>query len=533
MASILIAEVIDDGTAFGADAAGRIQSALGALSSGGSPIPIGTIEWRTGADSTYGSQTGFAAPLLPAFGQIPLVGEYVILITAPSTANTTSTASEAFYYLGPVNIDGKRNHNISGGIFKRSTQFPVNLPDLPPSFARKTSPYLQPLVGDTIIQDRNGSSIRMSSTQLPTAFGGIGISPDQTSQFTWRSPGSARSNSLPMYQPQAAGNPIMVISVGNPGQASTSISGRLGNFGKSLTMVENVAVDMSCIYITSDQPLQYFLTRNHNNNKQPLNGTNDTGAKPGIPPAGVSKKPEDIANQGNGKGVLYNIDSSPAVNEDNKPKKYTGLMLNPSFGKDFLNGNAYPAPVGAFGGGNAAGAAAANSQILIRSDRIVMDAKYDNIIMSALKDIKIGTRHWRTDFDAVMSLNHELYRQTEMLASHCVELTDKLNKLCGIVKNIQFPTGVGPTGPCLQVYFKDIEKLQEELFDKGKDVQNASATSTAPTAEDNSKFTAGKFASRSAAISTLWWDYEKQRRGAAEIKETEPKKENQGSTGGA
>jgi len=530
MASILIAEVIDDGTAFGADAAGRIQSALSALSSGGSPIPIGTIEWRTGADSTYGSQTGFAAPLLPAFGQIPLVGEYVILITAPSTANTTSTASEAFYYLGPINIDGKRNHNISGGIFKRSTQFPVNLPDLPPSFARKTSPYLQPLVGDTIIQDRNGSSIRMSSTQLATAYGGIGISPDQTSQFTWRSPGSARTNSLPMYQPQAAGNPIMVISVGNPGQASTSVSGRLGNFGKSLTMVENVAADMSCIYITSDQPLQYFLTRNHNNTKQALNGTDETGAKPGIPSGGVKKKPEDITKKID--GVLYNIDSTPAVNEKNKPKKYTGLMMNASFGKDFLNGNAYPAPVGAFGGGNAAGALAANSQILIRSDRIVMDAKYDNIIMSALKDIKIGTRHWRTDFDAVMSLNHELYRQTEMLASHCVELTDKLNKLCGIVKNIQFPTGVGPTGPCLQVYFKDIEKLQEELFKEGKNVQDASTTSTAPTAEDDSKFTAGKFASRSAAISSLWWDYEKQRRSAAEIKKDEDKKDDKKGTGG-
>lgn len=499
MAVIFVAEVIDDGMAYGADAGGRIQAALSALSSGGEPIPIGTIEWRTGGDATYGSQTGFAAPLLPAFGQIPLVGEYVLCISAPSTSNTSATAAESFYYLGPLNIDGKRNHNISGGLFKRSTQPVVSLPDLPESFAKKTSPYLQPLIGDTIIQDRNGSSIRMSSTQLATAFSGAGLSGDQTSQFTWRTPGSNRSNSLPMYQPQAAGNPIMVISVGNPGQASTSIAGRLGSFGKSLTMVENVVADMSTIIMTSDQPLQYTHTRQFNSAKQALRGSADGVAKP-------VKKRDQMKSGDSG---LLNTTSNPTPTYTNSSQvsalnAYKGIMENPQHGADFIVGVAYPAPAGVGSGGvaGAAESAGANSQIFMRAHRLVFDAQFDSMLISAQKDLKISTQNWRTDHDAVMSLNHELYRQVFQLSEHCVELSDKLYQLIEIVQKIQFPTGVGPTGPCLQVYDDELKALKDTIFESKGAAKPA----------DSAKHTANKFANRGATVSMLWSDYEQQRR---------------------
>ena len=60
--SMFIAEVIDDGMAFGKDVQSRLSS-VASLLSGGGEIPIGAIEWRTGGDPSLPAVTGIAAPL--------------------------------------------------------------------------------------------------------------------------------------------------------------------------------------------------------------------------------------------------------------------------------------------------------------------------------------------------------------------------------------------------------------------------------------------------------------------------------------
>ena len=94
---MFIAEVIDDGMAYGKDLAGRLKSVANVITGGG-VTPIGAIEWRTGGDPSLPAVTGIAAPLLPYLGQIPLIGEYVLCFEAPGTDNNDSSAAQSYYY---------------------------------------------------------------------------------------------------------------------------------------------------------------------------------------------------------------------------------------------------------------------------------------------------------------------------------------------------------------------------------------------------------------------------------------------------
>jgi hypothetical protein len=73
MARVFVAEVIDDGPAYGTDLQGRLNSIASVFSGNGVP-PVGTVEWRSGGGSAEGAVTGFAAPLFPFLQQVPLQG---------------------------------------------------------------------------------------------------------------------------------------------------------------------------------------------------------------------------------------------------------------------------------------------------------------------------------------------------------------------------------------------------------------------------------------------------------------------------
>jgi len=439
---MFIAEVIDDGMAYGKDVANRLKS-ITSLISGGGVVPIGAIEWSTGGEPSLPAVTGIAAPLLPYLGQIPLIGEYVLVFEAPTTDNSDSTAAQAYYYVGPIQIDGSKNHNITSGIFKRTSQPNVTIPKpLVPTYAKKSVPAMQPFFGDTIIQDRNGSCIRMSSTQLPTGFKYMDGSIQ--GQVPYKSTGAPRPKKGTLFIPESAGNPIMQLTVGLPGQASKSLSKLAGSFGAPTTLIENVDGDQSLIYLTSDQRLIYKPTRQfkHNSNNQPNTGD--------INPSGKLDRHKDV-------GAFAAGSQGPGVTSYKSRAKDD--TQNPHFGGGkFTQPNAYPVPSGV-----------ARSQILMRSHRIMFDAQFDSILMCALKDVKIGTRNWRIEMDSMMALMEETMKQVALLAQSCHDLGVGLRTATEINQKVQFPTGVGPTGPCLATYNKEYnDKVISKITDGKK-----------------------------------------------------------------
>ena len=99
------------------------------------------------------------------------------------------------------------------------------------------------------------------------------------------------------------------------------------------------------------------------------------------------------------------------------------------------------------------------SQIVMRSHRIILDAQYDSILMCALKDVKIGTEHWRIELDSTMGLMEEIMKQVEIITTHLNDLGNGIKELADINRQVQFPTGVGPTGPCLNTYKTDYDAI--------------------------------------------------------------------------
>ncbi len=418
---MFVAEVIDDGIAYGKDVASRLKDAASLLTGGGE-VPVGAIEWSTGGDPSLPAVTGIAAPLLPYLGQIPLIGEHILVFTAFSTDNNSESAAESYYYIGPIQIDGSKNTNITQGFFKRTGVPNPTIPKpLIPVYAKKSVKAMQPFFGDTIIQDRNGSCIRMGSTQLTSGFKYM----DGTvqAQVPYKATGIPRSKKGPLFIPESAGNPIMQITVGLPGQASKSLT-QLSGFGAPSTMIENLDADQSLIYLTSDQRLVYKMTRQFSfGTSQPNTG--------------------DINNNGFlDKAKNKNAFGNSAATINNYKSRGKDDTQNPHFGKGvFVQPNAYPLPSGV-----------SRSQILMRSHRIIFDAQFDSILMCALKDVKIGTRNWRIEMDSMMALMEETMKQLAMLAQSCHDLGHGLKRTLEVNQEVQYPTGVGPTGPCLTHY---------------------------------------------------------------------------------
>ena len=479
---MFVAEVVDDGMAYGKDVASRLKSVVSLLSGGG-VVPIGAIEWSTGGDPSLPAVTGIAAPLLPYLGQIPLIGEHVLVFTAFGTDNNSESAAESYYYIGPIQIDGSKNNNITQGFFKRTGQPNPTIPKpLVPTYAKKKVNAVQPFFGDTIIQDRNGSCIRMSSTQLPTGFRYM----DGTiqAQVPFKSTGTPRPNAklAPMVIPEAAGNPIMQLTVGFPGQASKSLSKLAGKLGAPATLIENIDADKSLIYLTSDQRLIYKMTRAFKFTGQPcvagsifFTNTDKGGLY------ADSKKPFAYVTDATA-GLL------PTTTTDRPPGE-KGLM-NPSAGpSNFIRPNLYPKDP------------RSRSQILLRSNRIILDAQRDNILMVALKDIKMGTENWRCELDSTMGLVEELMKQVAILISHINDLSQGVNDHITINQKVQYPTGVGPTGPCLTTYNKEYETLSNNI----------------------KKGFQGALRSRMSAMETITREFKKMRRTDAEKKKKNPK----------
>ena len=497
MARVFVAEVIDDGPAYGTDLQGRLNSIASVFSGNGVP-PVGTVEWRSGGGSAEGAVTGFAAPLFPFLQQVPLQGEFILCIGVPMPTGDGPTSSQAFYYIGPIMIDGSRNRNIAGGVFQRgATPIPFVPQPIPPIFAYKAIPKMAPLVGDTIIEDRHGSVIRMSSTQMATA--GVTNGLTKQAEFPWTLPGGPPNPlSPPFVTPKMAGNPVMVISVGNPGKPGPALIKKAA--GAPATLVESIAADLSTIYLSSDQNLNYSVPFPPGTKQlQPLQTKTDTEIKfvTGINTGRVDDKNASFVGKelaGPKPGTV----NGKLVGKSGGEKSI--LAANPHAGTEFTSGKLYPIPKG--GGVNDI----ALSQIFMRSHRIVLDARLDSVLISADKDVKLATKNWRMEVDASMSLLNELFNQVILLTMHCQELTDILCEHMKVSTEMQFPTGVGPTGPVLEHYRKQIDTLRSQLGGYSKD---AVAPAPDPKFEDNTTYK--RFVERQEHINTLYKEFAIQR----------------------
>jgi hypothetical protein len=129
--------------------------------------------------SDDGDPTTFLAkPISPYARKVPLQGEIVMLIAAPSPAITAMGPNAHIYYIDVVNVQGLINHNsvptagkvtIGGGGPGAAAAGAIG-GSPPPSpdknfFEDDNASFIQHYVGDVLVEGRYGQSLRFSSTQ--------------------------------------------------------------------------------------------------------------------------------------------------------------------------------------------------------------------------------------------------------------------------------------------------------------------------------------------------------------------------------
>lgn len=259
----------------------------------------GTIRVRT----TNGEE--WASPADPSIVNVPLYGEQVLIISAPSGV-TEDSKKDKYFYIQIVNTHGLINNSIlpflqdsttKGGNYNSDAISVVN-PGKPPtqlSFEEKEVFPIQSYQGDIIRQDRFGSSLRFSSTIL-----NIGD-----------------YEKKPFWKGSKVGEPFIALTAGLKGD------------GDYYT-IEDPNLDKSFIYLTTDQKITKFTL-----------GQQRIGT--GTQPIGTYDKP----------------------------------------------------------------------QVVISSDRLVLNSKKDEIVLVSNKDVKVSTPKWSVDMDDFFTLFEELLTELQ------------------------------------------------------------------------------------------------------------------------
>ena len=183
------------------------------------PSLIGSINYRVIGSATSEespSRLPIAYPSLGPVKKLPLKGEIVVLESLPDSNTSTSPSSKKIYYTRVVDIWNHPHYNGCPDEFQSSTDEPLGpgVPEL------TTVNPLLPFQGDTLIEGRQGQSIRFTGfkTEVPS---GININ-----EFV---------------DDENNGKPLIIIS---NGQISTD-----NGFDH---IVEDVNEDSTSIYLTSD-----------------------------------------------------------------------------------------------------------------------------------------------------------------------------------------------------------------------------------------------------------------------------------------
>jgi len=203
----------------------------------------------------YGSQASIstiqARALDANLKNIPIAGEVVILLRAPTAYNSYLGSSQEYYYTNPVSIQSSVHHNgIPGitevlpqknannkenvrnsqdGVPKKSSQNKEVTRTIDPRFAERLDVRpVQPYSGDIILEGRWGQSIRFGSTI------------DEGREYPVK----------PYWQNGLSdiGNPILIISNG------TNIEGEKKD---NEFIIENPDTDDSSVWMTSGQEVKF------------------------------------------------------------------------------------------------------------------------------------------------------------------------------------------------------------------------------------------------------------------------------------
>lgn len=198
------------------------------------------------------NDTVTARPLDNNIKRVPVEGEVVALLLAPTAYGSAISQTREYYYLPyAISVQSSVHHNAipghhkvkvndsnekkqseyrqsSNGVSKNSHDDKVDLETI---FPERNNVYpLQPYSGDTMLEGRFANSIRFGSTLK-----------DDNNRYVIE-PQWKKGNSNP-------GDPILIISNGHNGFAN-SPNGFIG---------ENIDLDDSCIFLTSGQEVQYTL----------------------------------------------------------------------------------------------------------------------------------------------------------------------------------------------------------------------------------------------------------------------------------
>lgn len=204
---------------------------------------IGTIYFEKVKGRNYKAR-GFAKPYFPNFANYPLRQELVYIFKLPSPNIQVNNYQATYYYITPLNIWNSNHHNAipnlfentnlpesqkldyqqtAGGTVRRVEDGTTDI-DLGDTFVERSNiKPVKKFEGDTILEGRLGSSIRLGST---TRKSNLSLNP-------WSDIGTN-------------GDPILILRNGQ---------GDTGSVGY-LPTVENINTDPSSIYLTTTQQIK-------------------------------------------------------------------------------------------------------------------------------------------------------------------------------------------------------------------------------------------------------------------------------------
>lgn len=193
------------------------------------PSLIGSIYYRVIGSATSEESPDSLPIAYPSLGSIkkkPLKGEIVVLESLPDSNLSTSTSSKKVYYTRTVDIWNHPSYNGYPDEYQ-----PVTVGDLGRGVIEPTTVNpLRPFQGDTLIEGRQGQSIRFTGFKTELADG---------------------RNINPFVDDENNGKPLIIIS---NDQISTD-----NGFDH---IVEDVNEDSTSIYLTSDHTIPLIAASN-------------------------------------------------------------------------------------------------------------------------------------------------------------------------------------------------------------------------------------------------------------------------------
>ena len=86
-------------------------------------------------------------------------------------------------------------------------------------------------------------------------------------------------------------------------------------------------------------------------------------------------------------------------------------------------------------------------QVIIGSDRLIFNAKKDEIVLVARKDVKIATPKWQTDMDEFFTQIHKLIQEVIKQNKNLEAAHKEIGAVAQSNATSIHPTPVGPSGP--------------------------------------------------------------------------------------